>query len=57
MTIDAESANSHLQDLLAFPDNVPNLAAKRPPQGNVKPQGILECAFEQRRQGKIPPVY
>jgi hypothetical protein len=57
VTIDAESANSHLQDLLAFPDNVPNLAAKRPPQGNVKPQGILECAFEQRRQGKIPPVY
>jgi hypothetical protein len=36
-----------------YPDDLPNLAAKRPPGGNTLPEAAEHCYFEQRRIGKL----
>jgi hypothetical protein len=46
-----------LQDILSFPDDLPNLASRRPPGGNIRPQGIADSYFEQRRRGVLPGFY
>ncbi|MBO0858913.1 MAG: hypothetical protein J2P21_10660 [Chloracidobacterium sp.] len=50
-------AKDVLRDLLAFPADLPDLAALRPPEGNARPEGIAECCFERRRRGELPEVY
>jgi hypothetical protein len=54
---EAPQAKTALQELLGFPDDLPDLAAKRPPGGNARPDGIAESCFEQRRRGELPEVY
>ena len=46
-----------LRELLGFPSDLPDLAAKRPPNGNARPAGIAQCFFQQQRQGILPDVY
>ena len=46
-----------LRDLLAHPDDLPNLSALQPPGGNSRPSGIADCCFELRRRGELPEVY
>jgi hypothetical protein len=46
-----------LEDILSFPDDLPNLASRRPPGGNARPQGIAESCFERRRKGVLPGFY
>ena len=46
-----------LQELLAFPDDFPDLTTKRPPGGNTRPGGVDESCFEKRRRGELPDVY
>ncbi len=46
-----------LRDLLAFPIDLPDLAGLRPPDGNARREGIVDCFFEQRRRGALPDVY
>jgi hypothetical protein len=54
---EAPQARAALQELLAFPDDLPDLATKRPPGGNARPGGIAESCFERRRRGELPEVY
>lgn len=54
---DAPQARAALQELLAFPEDLPDLATKRPPGGNARPDGIAESCFERRRRGELPDVY
>jgi hypothetical protein len=46
-----------LRDLLSFPDDLPNLAALRPPGGNGRPEGVDDCFFERRERGDLPDFY
>jgi hypothetical protein len=54
---DAEQAKDVLRDLLAFPADLPNLAALRPPGGNGRPEGAAESYFERRQRNELPEVY
>jgi hypothetical protein len=53
----APQAQAALQELLGFPDDLPDLAAKRPPGGNMRPDGIAASCFERRRRGELPDIY
>lgn len=46
-----------LRDLLAFPTNLPELAALRPPGGNTRPEGIAESCEVRRKRGELPSGY
>jgi hypothetical protein len=50
-------ATKLLRQCLAFPDNLPRLAALRPPGGNVRPDGISNSAFELQRRGELAATY
>ncbi|HMV51664.1 MAG TPA: hypothetical protein PKD31_28235, partial [Blastocatellia bacterium] len=54
---DAPQAKVALQELLAFPTDLPDLAAKRPPGGNMRPSGIAESCFERQQRRELPAVY
>jgi len=43
--------------LLGFPDNLPDLARLRPPGGNSRPAGIRESSLAKRERGELPPTY
>ena len=40
-----------------YPDDLPDLAALRPPGGNTRPEGITESYFERRERGDLPDIY
>ena len=46
-----------LRELLGFPSDLPDLSAKRPPDGNTRSAGIAQTSFQQQRQGILPDVY
>lgn len=46
-----------LCDLLGFPDNLPDLAAKRAPAGNTRPKGIADSHAAKRQRGELAHVY
>jgi hypothetical protein len=46
-----------MRDLLAFPSDLPNLAALRPPGGNTRPEGIADSFLERQRRGELRDVY
>jgi hypothetical protein len=43
--------------LLGYPDDLPNLRTRRPPDGNSQPAGIAACCYEQRRRGELQLIY
>jgi hypothetical protein len=45
------------QRLMGFPANLPDLARLRPPDGNVRHDGIHESYFAKRRNGVLPATY
>lgn len=53
----APEAIEALRDLLAFPSDLPNLAALRPPDGNARPDGVAGSFFERWRRGDLDDVY
>jgi len=46
-----------LQQLLGFPDDLPDLQRKRPPGKNRRPEGISTSCFERQRRAELPFVY
>lgn len=44
------------QRWMGFPQDLPDLA-KRRVKSNAKPQGALDCRFEQRTRGELPAIY
>lgn len=50
-------ALSLLHRWLGFPDDLPNLAALRPPGGNTSPPAVRDCSYQQRLNGGLPDYY
>ena len=48
---------SDVQELLAFPTDLPDLSSLRPPGGSTNPDGISACYFEQHDRGDLPEAY
>lgn len=46
-----------LQELLGFPDNLPDLSRLHPPKGNRRPTGVTRSHFARKSRGKLPPTY
>jgi hypothetical protein len=42
---------------MSFPDDMPNLAVKRPPNGNTRQHGIQESFFMRQRRKELPETY
>jgi hypothetical protein len=46
----------HYRQLMSYPDDLPNLAALRPPR-NARPSGIERSHFARRRRGELGETY
>lgn len=54
----AEQVDRELyQRLLAYPEDLPDLASLRPPGGNTRPEGVATSYLERRRRGELPTTY
>lgn len=53
----ADHDASLLQDLLGFPEELPNLSRLHPPGGNRRPTGVERSHFARRARGKLPATY
>jgi hypothetical protein len=53
----AEADPVHYRRLLGFPEDLPNLSALRPPDGNSRPKGIEQSYFAQRERRELPETY
>jgi len=42
---------------LGYPNDLPNLERKRPPAGNMRPDGIHSSYYEKRRRGELALIY
>jgi hypothetical protein len=45
------------QELLGYPDDLPDLSPLRPPGGNDRPQGIEQSHHARRSRGDLPQIY
>lgn len=55
--LDSQKATELVREILGWPEDLPNLKAKKPPGGNVKLEGIANCCYERRRRGELTAVY
>jgi HNH endonuclease len=46
-----------LQNVLGYPDDLPDLSRLRPPGGNAKPEGIEQSHFRRRERDELPATY
>ena len=53
----AQEADRLRKRYLGYPDDLPDLGALRPPEGNARPVGVASSAFELRRRGELPNEY
>jgi hypothetical protein len=51
-----ESAPDLYQEWMSFPNDLPDLRAKRVPS-NTRPEGAIQCHFALRESGLIPSTY
>jgi HNH endonuclease len=52
----SELTHTSTLHFFAYPNDIPNLAALRPP-ANSKNEGILECAWNRHVEGRLPRIY
>jgi hypothetical protein len=45
------------QQLMGYPDDLPDLARLRPPKGNTRPAGVSQSHFARRDRGELPTIY
>jgi len=45
-----------VQEIMGYPGDLPNLPRLRPPGGNSRPEGAIECHFARRAAGNLPPT-
>lgn len=50
-------AHAMLKELLAIPDDLPDLMTKRPPEGNDRAEGLYDSYFQMRQRGELPEFY
>jgi len=46
-----------LLELMAFPEDLPDLSQLRPPGGNSRPEGVAASHHTRRRRGELPATY
>jgi hypothetical protein len=52
-----EEAHEFLRLLHGFPDNLPRLSTLKPPDGNARPESIVDSYYEKRQRGALPEAY
>jgi hypothetical protein len=57
LKIMARCAPNEWKRMMGFPEDLPNLRRKNPPDGNSRPEGITESWYEQRQRDELPEVY
>ena len=50
-------AAEFLRFLRGFPDNLPRLSILRPPDGNRRPESIINSSYARRQRGELPETY
>ena len=45
------------KQLLGFPDDLPDLSTRMPPDGNTRPDGVADSFLAQRNTGTLPETY
>jgi hypothetical protein len=50
------SAPELYREYMAFPEDLPDLRAKRVPE-NIRPDGVANCYFVLRERAELPPTY
>jgi hypothetical protein len=45
------------QQLMCYPEDLPNLRRRKPPAGNTRPGGVEQSAFARRERGELPAYY
>lgn len=45
------------QQMMGFPEELPDLETLKPPQGNRRPEGVLESYFARRARGELQAIY
>ena len=53
----SEEARALLGGLQGFPDNLPRLATLRPPDGNTRPEAVVDSYYAKRQRGELPVTY
>jgi 5-methylcytosine-specific restriction endonuclease McrA len=51
-----ENDPAQYKSLLGFPDDLPDLATRKP-KSNSRPEGVLESCFARRQRGTLPETY
>ena len=54
MALAYEHDRALFRDLLAYPDDLPDLSILRPPADNTRPEGIADSHFERRNRSELP---
>jgi hypothetical protein len=52
-----EQIERQLRAWFGYPDDLPDLAPLRPPEGNTRPGGIHQSHFRRRQRGELPAIY
>jgi hypothetical protein len=50
-------AGEFLRFLQGFPHNLPRLSTLRPPDGNTRPESIVDSYYAKRQRGELPATY
>lgn len=53
----ARCAPNEWKRMMGFPEDLPNLRRKNPPNGNSRPEGLDESCYERKRRNQLPEVY
>ena len=53
----AEHEPAEAERLMGFPADLPDLSARKPPQGNRRPEGVSESCLARRLRGDLPRTY
>lgn len=57
LAIMARCAPDEWKRIMGFPEDLPNLRRKDPPEGNTRPEGIDESWYERKQRNDLPEVY
>lgn len=57
LRIMARCAPEEWKRVMGFPEDLPNLRRKSPPNGNSRPEGLAESWYERRLRHELPEVY
>jgi hypothetical protein len=57
LEIMARCAPNEWLRMMSYPEDLPNLRRKKPPQGNTRFEGINHCCYERKLRNELPTTY